>query len=169
MTMTSPAVYALLVDGTTVEIRPAGPGDFDGVKAMHQAMSSDNTYLRFFNISRLAAETEARRVCRDPEPGRAALLALAANPGKQGAVVGVASYVALREDPEQAEVAFAVADDMHHRGIATLLLEHLVSWARRHGITTFAAETLTENKAMLGVFAEAGLPVRRRFADGVYQ
>jgi acyl-CoA synthetase (NDP forming)/GNAT superfamily N-acetyltransferase len=169
MTMVSSAVYALLADGTTVEIRPAGPGDFDAVKAMHQAMSSDNTYLRFFNISRMAAETEARRVCRDPEPGRAALLALAANPGQQSAVVGVASYVALREDPEQAEVAFAVADDMHHRGIATLLLEHLVSLARSHGITTFNAETLSENKAMLGVFAEAGLPVRRRFADGVYQ
>src|ERR1700754_115188 len=102
MTMTSSAVYALLADGTTVEIRPAGPGDFEAVKAMHQAMSPDNTYLRFFNVSRLAAETEARRVCRAPKPGRASLLALAA-----GTVVGVASYVALREDPEQAEVGFA--------------------------------------------------------------
>jgi GNAT superfamily N-acetyltransferase/predicted CoA-binding protein len=156
-------VYALLADGSTVEIRPAGPADFDAVKAMHQAMSPDNTYLRFFNVSRLAAETEARRVCREPGPGRATLLALA-----NDTVVGVASYVALREDPGQAEVAFAVADDMHHRGIATLLLEHLVSSARSRGITTFVAETLTENKAMLGVFADAGLPVRRRFADGVY-
>jgi acyl-CoA synthetase (NDP forming)/GNAT superfamily N-acetyltransferase len=164
MTMTSSAVYALLADGTTVEIRPAGPGDYDAVKAMHQAMSPDNTYMRFFNVSRLSAETEARRVCRDPEPGRASLLALAG-----GAVVGVASYVGRRDHPEQAEVAFAVADDMHHRGIATLLLEHLVSAARNRGITTFRAETLTENQAMLGVFADAGLPVRRRFVDGVYQ
>jgi acyl-CoA synthetase (NDP forming)/GNAT superfamily N-acetyltransferase len=164
MTMTSSAVYALLADGTTVEIRPAGPGDYDAVKAMHQAMSPDNTYMRFFNVSRLSAETEARRICLDPRPGQASLLALAG-----GKVAGVASYVPLREDPEQAEVAFAVADDMHHRGIATLLLEHLVSHARSHGITTFSAETLTENKAMLGVFADAGLPVRRRFAEGVYQ
>ena len=29
-------VYALLADGTTVEIRPAGLGDFDAVKDMHQ-------------------------------------------------------------------------------------------------------------------------------------
>jgi acyl-CoA synthetase (NDP forming)/GNAT superfamily N-acetyltransferase len=164
MTMTSSAVYALLADGTTVEIRPAGPGDYDAVKAMHQAMSPDNTYLRFFNVSRLSAENEARRVCLDPRPGQASLLALAG-----GKVAGVASYIPLREHPEQAEVAFAVADDMHHRGIATLLLEHLVSYARSHGITTFSAETLTENKAMLGVFADAGLPVRRRFAEGVYQ
>jgi acyl-CoA synthetase (NDP forming)/GNAT superfamily N-acetyltransferase len=169
MTMTSSAVYALLADGTTVEIRPAAPGDYDAVKAMHQAMSPDNTYMRFFNVSRLSAENEARRISLDPRPGQASLLALADDQAAGRRVVGVASYVPLREHPEQAEVAFAVADDMHHRGIATLLLEHLVSYARSHGITTFTAETLTENKAMLGVFADAGLPVRRHFAEGVYQ
>ena len=155
-------VYALLADGTTVEIRPAGPGDFDAVKAMHKAMSPDNTYMRFFNISRLVAEIEARRICKDPVPGQVALLALAGDE-----VVGVASYVS--EVPGQAEIAFAVADHMHHRGVATLLLEHLVSFARSHQITTFTAETLTENKAMLNVFADAGLPVDRHYEDGVFK
>ena len=155
-------VYALLADGTTVEIRPAGPGDFDAVKAMHKAMSPDNTYMRFFNISRLVAEIEARRICKDPVPGQVALLALAGHE-----VVGVASYVS--EVQGQAEVAFAVADHMHHRGVATLLLEHLVSFARSHQITTFTAETLTENKAMLNVFADVGLPVDRHYADGVFK
>jgi acyl-CoA synthetase (NDP forming) len=58
---------------------------------------------------------------------------------------------------------------MHHRGIATLLLEHLVSLARSRGIGTLTADTLTENKAMLSVFAGAGLPVERHYADGVYK
>ncbi|MFY9862812.1 MAG: GNAT family N-acetyltransferase [Trebonia sp.] len=155
-------VYALLADGTTVEIRPAGPGDFDAVKAMHEAMSRDNIYMRFFNVSRLAAETEARRICQDPAPDQVALLALASDE-----MVGVASYVALGKG--NAEVAFAVADHMHHKGIATLLLEHLVSYARSHQITTFTAETLTENQAMLNVFADAGLPVDRHYADGVFE
>jgi acyl-CoA synthetase (NDP forming)/GNAT superfamily N-acetyltransferase len=162
MVQERPPVYALLADGTTVEIRPAVPADFDAVKAMHEAMSSDNSYLRFFNVSRLSAEREAGRICRNPAPGSAALLAVA-----NGEVVGVASYVPLREDPITAEVAFAVADHMHHRGIATLLLEHLVSLARSRQITTFTAETLTENQAMLGVFTEVGLPVRRRYREGV--
>jgi acyl-CoA synthetase (NDP forming)/GNAT superfamily N-acetyltransferase len=158
------AVYALLADGTTVEIRPAVPADFDAVKAMHEAMSRDNTYLRFFNISRHSAEIEARRICRNPKPGSAALLAVA-----NGEVVGVASYVPPGDDPHAAEVAFAVADHMHHRGIATLLLEHLVSLARSRRISTFRAETLSDNQAMLGVFADAGLPVRRRYAEGVIE
>ncbi|MGH3150112.1 MAG: GNAT family N-acetyltransferase, partial [Streptosporangiaceae bacterium] len=155
------SAYALLADGTTVEIRPAGPADVGAVKAMHEAMSPDNIYLRFFNFSRLAAETEARRICRDPEPGQVALLALC-----DGQVVGCGSYVPLREQGSVAEIALAVADHMHHKGIATLLLEHLVSIARGNQITTFTAETLTENKAMLDVIAAAGLPVRRRYTAG---
>ena len=162
MCMVQEQVYALLADGTTIEIRPAGPGDFGAVKAMHEAMSPDNTYMRFFNVSRLSAETEARRICKDPASGEVALLALAG-----GEVVGVASYVTLGTG--KAEVAFAVADHMHHKGIATLLLEHLVSYARSRKITTFSAETLTENKAMLSVFADAGLPVERHYADGVFE
>src|SRR6516164_7412752 len=156
-------VYALLVDGSTVQIRPAEPGDFGAVKAMHEAMSPDNAYLRFFSLSRTAAETEARRICREPRPGRVALLALAG-----GEVVGCASYETLQGQPGQrAELAFAVADHMHHKGIATLLLEHLVSYARSHQITAFTGYTLTENAAMLKVFADAGLPVHRRTEDGV--
>src|SRR5512142_2101257 len=50
-----------------------------------------------------------------------------------------------------------VADDMHNRGIGTLLLEHLMSLARGQGIRTFMAETLTENTLMLQAFANAGL------------
>ena len=159
--------YALLADGGTVEIRPAGPPDFDAVKAMHGAMSPDNLYLRFFNFSRLAGETEARRICREPRPGHVALLALSA-----GEVVGCASYDASGgpADPGPvAEVAFAVADGMHHRGIATLLLEHLVSYARSHQITVFTAQTLSENTPMLKVFADAGLPVQRHYEDGVME
>ena len=56
----------------------------------------------------------------------------------------------------EAEVAFAVADHMHHKGIATLLLEHLVSHARSQQVTAFTGQTLTENTAMLKVFADAG-------------
>jgi acyl-CoA synthetase (NDP forming)/GNAT superfamily N-acetyltransferase len=157
-------VYALLADGTTVEIRETCPDDFDAVQAMHEAMAPDNVYLRFFSYSKRSAEIEAGRICRDPAPGSAALLALSG-----GELVGVASYAGLHGQPGQAEVAFAVADHMHHKGIATLLLEHLVSLARSRQITTFTAETLSENMAMLKVFADAGLPVQRCFSDGVYE
>jgi acyl-CoA synthetase (NDP forming)/GNAT superfamily N-acetyltransferase len=160
---TEPSTYALLTDGSTVEIRASEPKDAEAVREMHAAMSPDNIYLRFFSLSPRAADTEARRVTREPGPDHAALLAWL---GKR--LVGVASYEATGK-PGVVEVAFAVPDDMHRRGIATLLLEHLVSLARRRGQRAFAAETLAENAAMLAVFADAGLPVQRRFADGVVE
>ena len=108
--VTGPAsVYALLADGTTIEIRPASPGDFGAVKAMHEAMSADNAYLRFFNLSRRAAEHEARRICRPPAPDHIALLALLCDE-----VIGVATYE-IAGQPDVAEIAFAVADHMHRR------------------------------------------------------
>jgi acyl-CoA synthetase (NDP forming)/GNAT superfamily N-acetyltransferase len=160
-------VYALLADGTTVEIRPAGPDDFDAIKAMHEAMSPANTYMRFFSMSRTAAETEARRLTRQPGPDHSALLTLA-----DSEVVGAASYEVTKNPDDgtlgdTAEIAFAVADSMHHRGIATLLLEHLVSAARAQQLRGFVAETLSENTPMIRVFSDAGLPVTSRRAEGV--
>jgi hypothetical protein len=53
---------------------------------MHATMSADNLYLRFFSASKLAPEEEARRICREPAPDHAALLALL-----DGEVVGCGS------------------------------------------------------------------------------
>jgi acyl-CoA synthetase (NDP forming)/RimJ/RimL family protein N-acetyltransferase len=165
--MTTQAVpghsYALLADGATVEIRPAAHGDIGAVTRFHRDMSPDNLYLRFFSMSKRAGEQEARRVCRPPDADHAALLALL---GPQ--LVGLASYE-LTGAPGQAEIAFAVADDMHGRGIATLLLEHLVSLGRARRVQAFTATTLPENAPMLRVFADAGLSVRRRLADDVIE
>ena len=155
--------YALLADGATVEIRPAGPGDFDAVARFHRDMSPDNLYLRFFSLSKRAGEQEARRVCRPADADHAALLALL---GPQ--VAGLASYE-LTGTPGVAEIAFAVADDMHGRGIATLLLEHLVSLGRARRVQAFTATTLPANAAMQRVFADAGLAVRRRLVDDVIE
>jgi len=163
MTTAQPAtgVYALLADGATAEIRPAAAGDFDAVREMHRAMSPDNLYLRFFSMSPAAADQEASRICRAPAADHAALLAWLA-----GELVGVASYE-CEGTSGTAEFAVAVADHVHHRGVATLLLEHLVSAARDQGMRTFTAEVLAENSAMLRVFADAGLHARRTWADGV--
>jgi acyl-CoA synthetase (NDP forming)/GNAT superfamily N-acetyltransferase len=160
---TGRGAYALLTDGTTIQIRAAVPEDFALVRELHAKMSPDNLYLRFFSMSRAAAEQEARRICRPPGPDHAALLAVL-----DGEVVGCGAYELSGDGSGSAEVAMTVADDMHGRGIGTLLLEHLVALARGQGVRTFVAETLTENTLMLQVFANAGLRAHRTLEDGVY-
>ena len=154
-------VYALLTDGTTILIRSARPDDLGVVRELHEKMSPDSLYLRFFSLSPRAAEREARRICREPAPDHPALLAFL-----DGRLIGCGSYECT--GPETAEVAFTVADDMHHRGVGMLLLEHLISRARNQGLHAFTAATLSDNSAMLRVFADAGLQAQRTLADGVY-
>jgi acyl-CoA synthetase (NDP forming)/GNAT superfamily N-acetyltransferase len=156
--------YALLADGTTIEIRPAEPDDFDAVRDMHEKMSQDSLYLRFFSMSSVAGVQAAHRICREPAPDHAALLAML-----HGEVAGYGIYERLGAGSASAEIAMAVTDDMHNRGVGTLLLEHLISLARGRGVRTFVAETLSENALMLKVFADAGLPAQRALADGVYE
>ncbi|HVT68494.1 MAG TPA: GNAT family N-acetyltransferase, partial [Trebonia sp.] len=97
-----------------------------------------------------------------PGPDHAALLAIF-----DGRLAGLASFEVARDDSRTAEVAFAVVDTMHHQGIATLLLEHLVSLARARQLEALVAETLSENTGMLRVFSAAGLPLVSRREDGV--
>ncbi len=155
--------YALLADGTTLTIRAAGPEDYGPVRQLHEAMSPDNLYFRFFSASQASAEREARRVCLEGGPGLVALLGLLGDK-----VVGVASYE-LTADPAAAELALAVADDMHRHGIATLLLEHLVSLARARGVKVLVADVLPDNYTVLRVLSDAGLAVRRKYDDGVVE
>jgi acyl-CoA synthetase (NDP forming) len=86
-------------------------------------------------------------------------VALLARVGER--VVAVAGYHRLNE-PATAEVAFAVADEMQGRGLATRLLEQLAEIAAERGITRFDAEVMAGNRRMLGVFANAGFDTTRR-------
>ncbi|MER7980139.1 GNAT family N-acetyltransferase [Streptomyces sp. NPDC095817] len=152
-----PPVHALLQDGTTVCIRTPLPGDHESLHGLYEEMSPDNLRLRFFAASRRSAEMAADRACATPRPGYASLLAEA-----QGQVVGLAEYE-TGEDPDTAEISISVADGLHHRGVGTLLVEHLVSAARAAGIREFTADALSENHEVLRLFADLGLRTDRHF------
>jgi predicted CoA-binding protein/GNAT superfamily N-acetyltransferase len=156
-TLNRSPVHALLTDGTTVCIRPVLPGDHDQLEGLYQEMSPENLRLRFFGMSRRSAALAADRACVPPRTGYRALLA-----ESMGRVIGLAEYE-VGEEKGTAEISIAVADGLHHRGVGTLLVEHLVSAAREDGITTFAADALSENREVLRLFADLGLRATRRF------
>ena len=90
-------------------------------------------------------------------------VALVARLGER--VVAVAGYDRLNE-PGVAEVAFAVADDMQGRGLATRMLEQLAEVGAERGMRRFDAEVMADNRAMLHVFSSAGFGIRRSTAWG---
>ncbi|MFH8680737.1 GNAT family N-acetyltransferase [Streptomyces lydicus] len=150
-------VCALLADGSTVRLREACPDDRGQVLRLYEEMSADNLRSRFFAASRRSGQQAADRLCAPPRPGHRTLVAL-----RGDRLIGVAEYETV-DDPASAEIALAVADDLHHRGVGTLLLEHLVHTARENGIATFTADVLADNHLIHQVFADLGLRVTRQY------
>ncbi|MGK3941512.1 GNAT family N-acetyltransferase [Streptomyces caeruleatus] len=158
-TLSGPRTHALLADGSTVCIRPALASDHEQVQGLYEEMSPENLRLRFFVASRRSAKAAADRACAAPHAGYRALLA-----ERAGQVIGLAEYDTGGSGPRtEAEISIAVADGLHHRGVGTLLLEHLVSAARADGVASFTADALSENQEVLRLFADLGLRTARRF------
>jgi GNAT superfamily N-acetyltransferase len=164
MTRPAESAHALLTDGTEIEIRPLRPGDVAMVHRLYQRLSPESRYLRFFSHSPTIAGEIAERACLPSGPGHAALSAWLA-----GELVGVAGYEPAGAACDVVEISIAVADSLHHRGVGTLLLEHLVSLARSAGVKTLLADTLAQNHPVLRIAAAAGLAVHRRFDAGVVE
>ena len=151
----------LLATGRAVHVRPADPSDIERLRTFYEQLDEHSTYLRFFSLRRSIPDDELERATVHDVRRHVTLVT-----ESDGELIGVGSYHA-DPDEEEAEVAFTVADDHHHEGIATVLLEDLALIARAAGFRRLGAETLPENAAMLGVFRTVGLVHRLWFEDGV--
>ena len=139
----------LAADGVVLRLRPLGPGDEGSVLAFYHQLSVEAVRARFFT-GHLPPDDVLTRPIGPEQPDD---FILAAQEGST--IVGIGGYTWSDTD-QAAEVAFAVADDHQHRGIGTLLLEHLAARARDQNIERFHAHTLAWNEQMLDVFQSAG-------------
>lgn len=149
-----------LSNGQPVDLRPATPEDFDAVRDFYRTLGDDSSYFRFFGIRRNLPEDELRDVV-GATASHVTMLAMV-----DGRLIGLGEYI-TGSNPDEAEVAFAVADDHHRQGVATLLLERLAVIAHEHGVRRFTATVLPGNADMQLVFRTVGLTTRNTFDDGV--
>jgi acetate---CoA ligase (ADP-forming) len=171
-TTTRPASGALcedvvLRDGSTLRLRPPTAADEGGLIGFFEGLSADSRYLRFHGTTIVDHTTVAGALETDWET-RGSLLGELADPTGAVRPVALATYVRLH-DPKRAEVAFAVSDELHGRGIGTRLLERLAAHAAGVGIEEFVAEVLPQNAAMLRVFDDAGFASARKLQGGVVE
>src|SRR3954464_6457501 len=148
----------ILRDGSALRLRSPEREDEAAIKGFFDALAPESRYMRFHGAGR--TDIVAHDYAHADGDTRVALL------GRLGdRVVAVAGFDRLNE-PGVAEVAFAVADDMQGRGLATRMLEQLAQVGAERGVLRFDAEVLSDNRAMLHVFASAGFDVRRESAFG---
>jgi GNAT superfamily N-acetyltransferase len=146
--------------GRVVQLRPIRPDDDARLVEFHNRLSPLSVYRRYFFAHPHLTEAEVQRLTRVDYTGRLALVVLDGD-----RLEGVGRYERI-PGTSDAEVAFVVADDCQHQGIATALLDHLADAARGHGIASFVAETLADNRDMLGVFMHSGFPLTTRTEYG---
>jgi GNAT superfamily N-acetyltransferase len=137
-----------LRDGLTVSARPVTLEDEMAIWEFLTKLSIDSRRLRFFGIA-TNLRAQAHRGAAGDDVDHHGVLAIV--PG--GHVVGHAVYVRVPHS-DRAEVAVVVADDLHHLGLATLLMIRLGQFAEQREITRFFAEVLPENDDMLAVFRD---------------
>jgi GNAT superfamily N-acetyltransferase len=147
-----------LRDGTPVRLRPILSEDKTEVIHAFERLSLQSRYQRFFSPLRelspslLAYLTEINYVdhfaygafaIARPEP----------------ILIGVARYIRLADEPQSADVAIAVIDDYHRRGLGKQLLCALARTAIENGISRFQGNSLWENRPMLGLLRQANAQI----------
>jgi acyl-CoA synthetase (NDP forming)/RimJ/RimL family protein N-acetyltransferase len=156
----------ILRGGLTLRLRAPAPSDADALVAFFAGLSEHSRYLRFHGAP-VVAPALVRSFLEPDWNERGSLVGTMRINGSEQ-IVALASWARLR-DPAVAEVAFAVADPLQGKGIGTRLVEQLAELAAAAGIERFVAEVLTENVAMLSVFADAGFDLSREFAGGTVE
>jgi acetyl coenzyme A synthetase (ADP forming)-like protein len=164
-TDTYPARYesdVVLRDGSTLRLRPIRPSDEAALRELHERLSHESLYFRFFTVPGGSVPEISRLLATDYD-NEFALVAESA-----GRLSGVASYSRNTKAPDRAEVAFTIADALQGRGVGTRMLEKLAVIARDHGIRFFDAYVLHDNERMTRVFLDSGFQVERRLESGVF-
>lgn len=145
-----------------VEIRPLTASDRDRLSEAFTRLSQDTRLRRFHGLANQLSEHDLDRLTDLDHHRHEALAAIAV---ETGAIVGVARYIVLPEDPEAAEVAVAVDDAWQGRGIGGQLMSELLDRARDEGITRMVAYVSTDNHRVLSWIARAGGVVRAYGGD----
>jgi acetyltransferase len=142
-------------------IRPIRPEDAVAHTAFFARISPEDIRYRFFSaIRELSAEQTARltQVDYDRE------IAFIAVNETNGDTVGVAR-LAGEQDGRSGEFAVIVQADMKGRGLASLLMRRLISWARGHGLEEIVGQILADNQPMLAFIRHLGFTVHRMADD----
>jgi GNAT superfamily N-acetyltransferase len=147
-----------LSDGTRVVVRPLLPSDREELVRGFEQLSSESRRLRFLSsVEHLTEDAVDYLTTLDYDDHFAFAAFDLGAPGRPG--IGVARYIRDRDDPTRAEPAVTVVEAYQRRGLGSLLLVLLAEEALGHGIRTFVAYVLWENRSVLEGLTAAGARV----------
>ena len=145
-----------LRDGRIVVLRPIDPMDAPLLMDLHNNLSFESQYYRFFGPKPTLTPAEADYLARVDFHKRFAIVAEIDNDGTKE-LVGVGRFDV--NQPGVGEAAIVIRDDYQHVGLGTAILNRMREIGRGAGLREFAAEVLAENSRMLELLQANGLEV----------
>jgi len=150
-------VVRALRDGTEVIVRPVTPEDRDELRRGFLQLSAESRYYRFLHLGALPTDELLTYLTTVDQRDHVAIGATITSPDlKTERGVGIARFVRLPGPGRIAEGAITVPDDMHRRGVGTVLLRELLRAAKARGVETLRAEVLADNEKMRAILERAG-------------
>lgn len=142
-----------LRDGSEVEIRALRRDDEIAMLAAIERTSAQSLQRRFFAMKRHFSEKERDFFMNVDFKNHVAIVAVAKEAGCE-MIAGGGRYIVF--EPGRAEMAFAVVDSWQGRGIGSILMRHLVKFAKDAELQELTAEVLSENAPMIRIFGKFG-------------
>lgn len=152
-----------LRDGGVVRFRPIKPDDSQKLHEFFHRLGPESRYFRFFRVKKDLSPEELEYFTNVSYDDRMAFVAV-----HEENIIGVGRYDRVEDDPQYAEVAFAVEDGHQGRGIGSQLLQLMTTHSRKQGITGFRAFVLPENVQMMRLFRNSGYRLERTLEEAVY-
>jgi GNAT superfamily N-acetyltransferase len=140
-----------------ITIRPLRNGERDAVQAVFDRLGPRSRLLRFGGAKTILSEADLRQLSR-VDGDHHVLLALA-----RGEPIGIARLV---RDGDEADVAFAVADEWQNLGVGSILADRLACDARAAGIRRLRATMQAENRASLALMKRMTRGLQTRVVAG---
>jgi protein lysine acetyltransferase len=160
-------VLISLDNGVAVLIRPVRPDDKALLAEGLRRLSERSAYRRFLGPKDRLTPDELRYFTEIDFQDHVAFVAV--RPEQPDVLLGVGRWVRWESDPEVAEVAFVVADDLQHHGLGTALGEALAQAARERGVRRFTATMLPDNPAAHRLFARLAQHRETETHTGVHE
>ena len=145
-----------------VRIRPLQNGDTEIVARFFERLSSESRFRRFNAAKPRLREGELATLARVDARSHSLVAWIEGDPEP----AGFAQLVRDADERTHAEIAFAVADVYHRRGIGSALVDRLAADARAAGITHLTATIQSSNTAAFVLVKRVAGPMDIRFEGG---
>lgn len=165
-----PDIYmrVTLKSGLHLVIRPLHPEDRAALADGFLGLSDRSRYLRFLTGKGVLSSRGLDKLVDQVDQHDHVALALWWTRHTQADVLlGDARFIRLPADPECADVAVTIADEIQGKGAGSLMMLALARRAHDEGIRRFSAVISPSNEASVRMLQRAGTVIRDEYADGL--